>query len=159
MTFLYELRSEHWIDIEGNPLKYVPTTTTSNDDWMTLASRFVADGYEGAILRKMDSPWEAKRTVSMLKFKPTEEDTYEILSVNEAIDKHGSPKDMVGSFTVRSGSDTEPFKVGAGKMPHSRRVELWRLRATLPGKTLRVKHEPTLTSGGVPLCAVAIDIL
>lgn len=159
MTFLYELNRDKYIGLDGNPLKYVPTTTTSDEEWMLYATKFVEDGYEGAILRKIDSPWEPKRTVTMLKFKPTEEDTYEILDINEAIDKNGSPKSMVGSFTVRSGSDIQPFKVGAGKMSHSRRVELWRLRTTLPGKKLKVKHEPTRTSGGVPLCAVAVDVL
>lgn len=158
MSFLYDLRTEKFVDREDSPLKYVPCTTVSQDDWMPIASQFVADGYEGAILRKVDAPWEAKRTVSMLKFKPTEVDKYLILDVNEAIDKNGVPKNMVGSFTVRSGTDEAIFKVGAGKMPHDKRIDLWKLRHTIIGKKLVVKHEPMTTSGGVPLCSVAVDL-
>lgn len=158
LSFLYDLRKDNFIDRDDSPLKHVPCTTVSQNDWMSIASQFVADGYEGAILRKIDASWEPKRSVSMLKFKPTEEDKYEILDVNEAIDKHGMPKAMVGSFLVRSQSAEEPFKVGAGKMSHAKRVELWRLRHTLIGRRLRVKHEPNLTSGGVPLCSVAVDL-
>ena len=158
MTFLNDLRAEGQYLDGDSPLKSVPTTVVGEDVWMNLASKFVQDGYEGAVLRKIDSPWEAKRTVAMLKFKPTEVDKYEILDVNEAIDKHGSLKGMVGSFTVRSGADEVAFKVGAGKMPHARRVELWKLRHQIIGHSLDVKHEATLTSGGVPICAVAVDL-
>ena len=141
------------------PLDLVPHYSASEEDWLTLATIFVDLGYEGAILRRLDAPWQAKRTVNMLKFKPTSEDHYEILEVNEAIDKEGNPKSMVGSFTVKAPDVAETFKVGAGKMSHERRTELWRYRALLPGIFLVVKHEPIRTSGGVPLCSVAVDLL
>ena len=141
------------------PLALVPHYRASEEDWLTLATIFVDLGYEGAILRRLDAPWQAKRTVNMLKFKPTSEDHYEILEVNEAIDKEGNPKSMVGSFTVKAPDVAETFKVGAGKMSHERRTELWRYRALLPGIFLVVKHEPIRTSGGVPLCSVAVDLL
>jgi ATP-dependent DNA ligase len=156
--FLYDLFKEDRIGITDSPLKLVPSAVVSKDDWMHYASEFISNGYEGAILRKIDSPWEPKRTVSMLKFKPTEVENYAILEVNEAIDKYGVPKSMVGSFLVQSKSNEEPFKVGAGKMPHNIRSELWRMRHTLTGRYLRVKHEQLKTSGGVPLCSVAVGL-
>lgn len=159
MSFLYELNRDDFIGREDSCLKYVYSSTVSQDDWMKVASTFISLGYEGAILRAIGSPWEAKRTVSMLKFKPTEEDTYVILDINEAIDKNGVPKNMVGSFLVSSETAPQPFKVGAGKMPHSLRTELWQRRHLILGKNLRVKHEPMTTSGGVPLCSVAVDLL
>jgi ATP-dependent DNA ligase len=143
---------------DTSPIKLVPSFLANADNWSTAASKFITDGYEGAILRRMDAPWEAKRTVNMLKFKPTETDEYDILDINEAIDKHGHPKGMVGSFTVKAPDVDESFKVSAGKMNHARRVEIWRHRQLFLGKKLIVKHEFLQTSGGVPICAVAIDI-
>lgn len=156
LEMIGNLHSHHYLD---SPLVPVPAVMGNADNWLQITSNWVAQGYEGGILRRLDAPWEAKRTVNMLKFKPTEEDTYVILDVNEAIDKNGNLKGMVGSFTVRNKDTDEAFKVGAGKMPHNRRTELWKLRHLLPGNDLIVKHEFLRTKGGVPLCAVAVDLL
>lgn len=158
LEMIGNLTGHKYLGTPGSPLIPVPVTMGNAENWLQITSDWVTQGYEGGILRRLDAPWEAKRTVNMLKFKPTEEDEYEILDINEAIDKYGSLKGMVGSFTVRSGNDQEAFKVGAGKMPHNRRTELWRLRHTLPGQKLRVKHEFLRTEGGIPLCAVAVDL-
>lgn len=143
---------------EEDILQVSPSYMVGQSQWMDYAASFIEFGYEGIILRKPSASWEAKRTVNMLKFKPTEKDHYLILSVNEAIDKNGQPKGMVGSFLVKAKDVDESFKVGAGKMKHPRRVELWQLRAMLPGKMLEVKHELIRTSGGLPVCAVAVDL-
>lgn len=156
--FVYGLHLAGLISGEDFPLQFVPTSVVNQTNWMEFASACLTSGFEGAILRKGDSFWEDKRTVSMLKFKPTEEDEYVVLSINEAIDKHGNPKNMVGSFTVKATNVDESFKVGAGKMPHSLRTEIWQKRHLLVGKMLKVKHEPGVTSGGVPLCSVAVDL-
>lgn len=152
------LKDKGYLGGEDSPLRLVPTIGTNKNDWMEWASRFVEAGYEGIILRKATASWEPKRTVNMLKFKPTKKDHYLILSVNEAIDQYGKPKGMVGSFTVKAKDTDESFKVGAGKMNHARRIELWKLKDMLPGKMLEVKHELLKTSGDVPLCAVAVEV-
>lgn len=158
MSFLSVLRHKHYIDGVDQMLKLVPTVGLNRDNWMTFANKFVELGYEGIVLRQAFAPWVPKRTVNMLKFKPTEEDEYMIISVNEAIDKDGKPKDMVGSFTVKAKDVDETFKVGAGKMKHSRRVELWKLKSILIGKMLIVKHELITTNKGIPICAVAVEV-
>lgn len=157
VSFLKALEKAGYVG-DSSPVKLVPSFLSGQDNWHTGASQFITEGYEGAILRRIDAPWEAKRTVNMLKFKPTEEDEYHVLDINEAIDKYGHPKGMVGSFTVKAPDVDESFKVSAGKINHERRVEIWRHRQLFIGKMLRVKHEELKTSGGVPLCAVAIDI-
>ena len=157
--YVFNLRASKLIHTEGNPLRFVDTFWIESKNWMKFANGFVEQGYEGAILRKETAPWEAKRTVNMLKFKPTEKDNYLVLKVNEAIDKEGMAKGMVGSFTVKAHDTDESFKVGAGKMKHSRRIELWGLRHLIPGNYVEVKHELIRTSGGVPVCAVAVDVI
>ena len=159
IAFLSVMRDKGYLNGEENPIKLVPTLGVTQDNWMEWAAKFTDAGYEGIILRKMSASWEAKRTVNMLKFKPTEKDDYLILDVNEAIGQDGELKGMVGSFTVKAKDVNESFKVGAGKMKYSRRIELWKIRELLVGKMLTVKHELLRTSGGHPLCAVAVDVV
>ena len=141
-------------------LVYVPydIISTTPQDWMNQVYKYTQEGYEGAIFRGALWNYEEKRSKGMLKFKPTESDIYEILGVSEAISKEGNPKAMVGSFQV-SGDDETEFSVGAGKLSHPERERLWRDKRNLLGKKLLVKHELLKTRTGVPLCAVAVEVL
>ena len=142
------------------PLVYVPykIISTAPQDWMEQVYEYTQAGYEGAIFRSPLHSYEEKRSKGMLKFKPTESDTYRILGISEAISKEGNPKAMIGSFQV-SGDDGTEFSVGAGKLSHLERERLWRVKESLPGKDLLVKHEMIKTKGGIPLCAVAVEVV
>ena len=94
----------------------------------------------------------------MLKFKPTEEDEYTIATVTEAISEEGFPKGMVGAFHVY-GDDNTVFGVGAGKLTRSERVRYWKNASDLTGKKLKVKHEKIKTVNGIPICAVAVEVI
>jgi len=139
------------------PLHFVRPGTADFDTWRIAAQEYVDQGYEGIILRAMFTPYAPKRSVSMLKYKPTEIDEYEIVALKEAIDKNGYPKDTLGSFLVKT-SDDDVFYVGAGKLTHPERDAIWKDRDNLPGRILIVKHEKITTSGGVPICAVAVEV-
>lgn len=132
---------------------------TSKDQWKELTLHYVEQGYEGIIFRKLDGIYTPKRNTSLLKFKPTETDEYKICEVLEAIDKNGERKNTLGAFLVRSKDETVSFKVGAGKLNHLEREQLWERRETLIGKILEVKHEMTRTEKGIPDCAVAVRVL
>ena len=124
-------------------------------DWEPLCLSFVDQGYEGIILRGVNGAYSEDRSPYLLKFKPTEKDTYKILSVNEG---EGWCEGMLGSFTV-SGDDNTPFDVGTGKLlTKPRRKALWDIKECLPGKNLIVKHEKLTTRRGIPKCAVALEI-
>ena len=142
------------------PLVYVPykIISTAPQDWMNQVYEYTQEGYEGAIFRSPLYNYEEKRSRGMLKFKPTESDTYRILGISEAISKEGNPKAMIGSFQV-SGDDGTEFSVGAGKLCHPERERLWKDRGRLIGKKLLVKHEMIKTKGGIPLCTVAIAVI
>jgi len=140
------------------PLIYVPYTVVTPDTWLEQANIYTSEGYEGIILRGAVWEYEMKRSLYMLKFKPTEEDEYKILGLKEAISKEGYPKGMVGSFRV-CGDDGTEFYVGAGKMSHGDRKIHWADRGDLVGKMLKVKHEKTKTIGGVPDCSVAVEVI
>ena len=140
------------------PLIRVPYSVVTPDNWLEQANAYTSEGYEGIILRSAIAEYERKRSLYMLKFKPTEEDEYLICGVTEAISKEGNPKGMVGAFHIRGDDDTV-FYVGAGKLNHAERIRLWNNRGNLAGKMLKVKHEKDKTVGGVPICAVAVEVI
>lgn len=141
-------------------LKLVPTYKATPENWMEYADHFLTLGYEGAILRKpsYDTYYEGRTVKQMLKYKPTEIDEYVIIDTLEAISKEGKPKGMIGSFTVKSHDGVDLFNVGAGKLSHQERIELWEKRLLLIGKVLITKQGKIKTSTGVPTCAVAVEI-
>jgi len=141
----------------GPILFKVDTQVIHNLDWLKWMTMWVEQGYEGIILRNPIEPYQIKRFVGLIKIKPTEEDEYVITAVREAIDKHGNPKEMVGAFQVQDREGIS-FFVGAGKLKHDERIKYWNIRHRVPGNVLVVKHEPDVTKGGVPVCAVAIRI-
>lgn len=144
-------------------LKIVPYGICGEDDYVHHCGCYCEEGYEGIILRNPFASYEEKRIPGLLKFKPTETDTYEIVRVNEATTSDTSePKGMVGSFTVRAldepGSDVT-FDVGAGKLKHSVRADYWQRREECVGQMLLVKHEMLKTVNQVPIAAVTVDIV
>ena len=155
LGFLLQLAREGYFSSE---LILTETILTNQKDWLGIANSWVEEGYEGAVLRKPSMMWRAKRDVGILKFKPTETDEYKIVAINEAIDKYGTPKGMVGSFDVTPLDHFQVFSVSAGKMKHNRRREVWNNRQLFIGATLIVKHEKDTTAYGVPVCAVAVEI-
>lgn len=141
-----------------HPLVYIPYTIVTPDNWMEQVYKYTQEGYEGAIFRGALWSYEEKRSRGLLKFKPTETDTYKIIGVTEAISQEGELKNMIGAFVVQ-GDDLTEFSVGAGKLSHPERIKLWDNWHDLIGRDLLVKHELIKTVGGVPLCAVAVEVI
>ncbi len=138
-------------------LQETPTVGVKLEDWPTLAGEYIEEGYEGAVLRGPAQEYIDRKGVHMLKFKPTEEDTYTIVGVTEAISLEGELKGMIGAFMVRD-ADNRVFKVGAGKLPHPKRVDYWNRRSQLLERPLLVKHELIPTDDGIPVSAVAVEV-
>ncbi len=142
----------------GNTIQFVPTKLATPDTWQPYLQEWMGEGYEGIIFRNPGSQYVKKRNSCLLKFKPTSEDEYLIIGFEEAIDKYGEPKKTLGSFVVQGDDGTE-FRVGAGKLLHSERQRIWNSRDSVIGKQLLVKHEDEKTRHGVPVCAVAVEVI
>jgi ATP-dependent DNA ligase len=160
----YDQAQRFWVldEVSGKalfdkPLRFVRPATADFDTWRIAVQEYLDEGYEGIILRSMVAKYAPKRSVAMLKYKPTELDNYEIVTIKEAIDKYGDPKDTLGSFLVKD-KDENVFYVGAGKLTWPERDRLWANREDLIGLLLVVKHEPIHTDRGVPICAVAVEV-
>jgi len=55
----------------------------SYKELMDLYDGFIDDGYEGAIVRTMNAPYQNKRTKDLLKVKPMDDDEFEIVDLEE----------------------------------------------------------------------------
>lgn len=135
----------------------VKTSTLNKSDIFNATSWYVDKGYEGIIIRYPNNVYVEKRSTSVIKLKPTETDEYIIVGLENAIDKNGTPKNMVGAFQVKD-ADGNVFKVGAGKLTHKQRIKYWVDWELLIGETLIVKHELLRTKNNIPVCAVALEI-
>lgn len=155
---LHRLLFDKGVDRFEDPLKLVPHTIVTPDNWLEQANIYTSEGYEGIILRGAIWSYEKKRSQGLLKFKPTRSDRYTILDITEAFSQEGNPKGMVGAFVV-TGDDEVRFSVGAGKLNHTERKRYWDSRDVVIGKELIVKHEEDKTIGGVPICCVAVEVI
>ena len=143
----------------------VPTTVCfTHSELLSKYDQFIAEGYEGFIVREISSLYVRKRSTEMMKFKPKQTDTYICIKPTEAISEDGKPLGMIGAFECMDDMGTI-FKVGAGKLTHSERKEMWEDFIKLyPGEypkrsKLEVEYQTKSGARGVPLFSRAIRIL
>ena len=132
------------------------------EDVYQLYDHFIGEGYEGFIIRELGAPYERKRSGAMMKFKPKATDTYKIISVYEAISEDGTPKGMVGGFNCIDDMGVQ-FSVGAGKLTHLERKDLWEEWLDIPNifasSWLEVEYQTLSDKNKVPLFSRAIRII
>lgn len=116
---------------------------------------FLADGYEGIILRNSVGLYERKRSYNLFKLKPTRSDIYTIVEVQQLYSIHGEPREQLGALIVAD-DDGKQFKVGSG-FTLEQREKYWDQRTTLPGCFVKVKYQ-NLTDRGVPRFPVVLEI-
>jgi len=130
-------------------VKIVPSLLANDlDELMRIYRTFLADAYEGIIVRHVDAPYQRKRVTTMMKFKPKKSDIYQIVGVVEEHDKHGRPKNSLGALVCR-GDDETLFNVGSGFTTEQRQL-LWEARSALPGKFVLVEYQHLTPGRGVP---------
>lgn len=62
----------------------VPFVVCHDEEHITsVYDEYVADGYEGAIIRNWDAPYQHKRTRDLLKLKPEDDDECKVIAINE----------------------------------------------------------------------------
>ena len=146
-----------------SPLKQVRTDVAQNlTEIYSLYDRYIDEGYEGFIIREISSPYYRTRTGAMMKFKPKATDQYEIIGIYEAIAEDGTPKGMTGGFNCIDDMGAK-FQVGAGKLSHSARKDIWAEYLDNPymfiGKMLEVEYQTMSDKNKVPLFSRAVRIL
>lgn len=148
--------------IPNGPIKSVPVRVSDSlEKLYTLYEEYIRMGYEGFIVREMNSFYVRHRTGAMMKFKPKKYDHYMIARVIEAISEEGIPLGMVGAFECVDEMGIY-FKVGAGKLSHDERKEIWENWLTVPdciGKYLEIEYQTMSDRAGVPLFSRAVKIV
>lgn len=106
------------------------------------SARFVQAGYEGAMLRRADSPGKLKRSKNLLKIKSFKDAEATIVGVVEG---NGKLEGMLGTLECRTAAGVE-FEIGTG-FNDAERTKLWKMK--LVGKHVNYKYFE-LTNDGVP---------
>lgn len=127
------------------------------DEIMSIHDKLHGLGYEGIIVRHAQAPYELKRSLYIMKFKAKKEDDYEIVGVQEEIDKDGNPKGSLGSLLCLSG-DGNTFSVGTG-LSKDQREEMWRDKEIYIGRVAKVKYQHLTTGKQVPRFPVFVEVI
>lgn len=133
----------------ADTFELVSATPVTRNEVDAQLDRYVSKGYEGIILRNPLAPYVEKRPWTILKWKPSKHDTYQVIEVVEAVSEKGQPLQRVGAL-VCSDRFGNTFSVGPGLgITHEKASKLWEMRDSLVGKYAQVYYQ-NLTERGVP---------
>lgn len=145
---------------KNTPVRFITGKVLQDQDQFddfVAAFKKLKPNAEGMMIRAMEGPKsyykQGWRSPGMLKNKLTETIDLRIHSFEEAIDKNGKPKGMVGRInvlfagTVESDCKndfgiTQVIGVGPGKMSHAERTRVWAEREQYTGRTIEVAYMP-----------------
>lgn len=138
-------------------LKNIVVLETHNDikseeEIIKLHDQFVEDGYEGAMIRNTDMPYEGKRSHNLLKLKNFQDAEFEILGVNEG---KGNLAGHAGTFTVKLNEEQTFNAKLTGKI--ERLKWIFEHQHEVIGKMATIRYQ-NLTKDGVPRFCVCKSV-
>lgn len=113
-------------------------------DVQKAAKSYIKDGFEGAVLKDMDSCYAFRRMKDWTKIKQFDTSDYKVVGIEEG---KGKFLGTFGKFLVR-GPKGKVSGVGSG-ISNAQRAEFWKLGKKLIGKTIEVKHQGVSQDGGL----------
>lgn len=138
--------------IGGSMVRLVDTDfVTGEDKIMELHEKHVSAGYEGAMVRLLDRPYENKRSDQLLKLKKFLDEEFTILGLEEG---RGKLIGHCGAFVCCAGEENFRVKM-SGEL--SRLKEYWENQEKYVGQLLTVKFQ-SKTAYGVPRFPVGLRI-
>jgi ATP-dependent DNA ligase len=141
-----------------SPLAISPFWLANNlQEVMSTFNELVAWGYEGIIVRHFMAPYERKRSLYVMKFKPKQKDVYKVIGYKEEIDIHGNPKNTLGAL-VCIGKDGNEFSVGTGFSSEARRI-YWNKREKLVGRLVKISYQHITPGRSVPRFPVFSEVI
>lgn len=125
-------------------LSPVESTPVFNDDELnTVYQKYIENGYEGQMIRTMDSLYQHKRTKDLLKRKDFHENEYEIVGYKEG--KGSREGCIILRLAMSDGKEFDSVPVGG--IEYQKR--LWTRRLDILGMQATVKYQ-NLSSDGIP---------
>lgn len=138
--------------VGGSMVRLVDTIFVRGEEKIfELHEKFVAEGFEGAMIRTLDRGYEQKRSDQLLKLKKFLDEEFEIVGLNEG---KGKLAGHCGAFVCKIGNETFQVKM-SGKTEKLR--EYWENKEDYIGRMLTVKFQ-SKTSYGVPRFPVGLRI-
>jgi len=116
----------------------------SSDEAWSWAKKFLDQGYEGSVIKNMDSVYEFKRSKNWLKLKFEETYDLEIVGFQKG---SGKNKNRLGAFICK-GFKGEEVNVGGG-FSDLQREELWKEAKSYVGKIMEVKCQEKTKDGSL----------
>jgi len=139
---------------KSSPLKLVETIICKDEvELMEAFEKFKAEGYEGAMARNLDSPYEYKRSNHLQKLKDFQDAEFEIIGGEQG---RGKLQGHLGAFICKTSDGTE-FKV---KMSGDTKLlkDYWENLQSHIGMALTVKFQGLTGKNGVPRFPVGLRI-
>ena len=139
---------------EANSQYVCAVTTLCVDDQASLDkaySEYMADGYEGQMIRTWNSAYQHKRTKDLLKRKDFKEDEFEIVGYKEG--KGNREGCIILCCKMSNGKEFDSVPIGGVKYQQ----RLWARREELLGLLATVKYQ-NFTRKGLPRCNNTVKI-
>lgn len=141
-------------DHESEHLKLVLTDEISDETLVpATAAKFIAEGYEGAMLRNLHSPYENKRSYHLQKVKEFEDAEFEIVGVEEG---RGKLQGLVGAFVCKT-ADGKEFKAKPAGDQEATKAYIQNPESVI-GRLLTVQFQGLTGANGVPRFPVGLRI-
>lgn len=147
------------IDLPDFCIKILPVYISDRNDLNRYFDKFMAEGYEGIILRPVHSPYECKRSKNLLKIKCWHDAEAEIIGFeqkrhnenekgkdNFGHSKRSSNKENIflvetlGSLVVKDVKTGIEFKIGTG-FDDIGRSEIWKAQKSYLGELVKYKYQ------------------
>jgi DNA ligase-1 len=129
---------------EGEYIQYVETLPLDNQEEMdSTYKQYIAEGYEGQMIRAFDSPYQHKRTKDLLKRKDFHDAEYEIVGYKDG--KGSREGCIILRLAMPDGKEFDSVPVGGIEY----QKKLWNHREELLGLQATVKYQ-NLSSDGIP---------
>jgi DNA ligase-1 len=111
-------------------------THEGNNQLERYAKDMVAAGFEGIMIKDLDSPYICKRSTSWMKWKPTITVDLEVIGLEEGT---GRNKNRLGALVCNGVDDGKEITVNAGSgFSDAERDSLWEDRNLIFGRTVEI---------------------
>jgi DNA ligase-1 len=134
-------------DTEGTPFRYVKSTTANDEtELRQFYNECLTEGYEGVMLKRLDTPYQWKRTDAILKMKPVATEEGVIVGWHLSPEKT-TRAGQFGGFHVLTKNGVVT-KVGGGYTDVQKKQIQAEGPDTYIGRIAEVEHQPPFTNDG-----------
>jgi len=134
-------------DTEGTPFRYVKATTANDEtELRQFYNECLTEGYEGVMLKRLDTPYLWKRTDAILKMKPVATEEAVIVGWHLSPEKT-KRAGQFGGFHVLTKNGVVT-KVGGGYTDAQKKQIQAEGPDTYIGRIAEVEHQPPFTNTG-----------